>query len=201
MKDSELNKLLRSVRPPERSPEEKSGFPGAVVHQLSRPVRQSSGAGGIGNLRIPLLGVGFAVACLILGFIAGRFPEKQVEAPVVAAGTPDYGKLFKEVALLFPDRLRGVVVRGNEVELLLAEQPERPATNPLLVEICQNGRCRTVLTFSGQKLEVDGHTIEVLAGADDRLIVLADSQVWTSQNPSEIVDGFRINAHYLSAKL
>jgi len=201
MKDSELNKLLRSVRPPERSPEERMEFADGVVRQLSRPVRQSSGAGGIGNMRVPLLGIGFALVCLVLGFLVGRFPEKQVEAPLVAVTAPDYGKLFKEVALLFPDRLRGVVVRGSEVELLLAEHPARPATNPLLVEICQNGRCRTVLTFSGQKLEVDGHTIEVLTGADDRLIVLADSQVWTSQNPAEIVDGFRINAHFLSANL
>ncbi len=201
MKDSELNKLLRSVHPPERSPEERLEFPGEVVRKLSRPVRQSSGVGGIGSLRISLIGIGFALVCLFFGFLVGRLPEKQLEVSVVAVNTPDYGKLFKEVALLFPDRLRGVVVRGNEVELLLAEQPERPASNPLLVEICQNGRCRTVLTFSGQKLEIDGHSIEVLTGADNRLIVLADSQVWTSQNPSEIVDGFRINAHFLSAQL
>jgi hypothetical protein len=201
MKDSELNKLLRSVRPPERSPEEKAVFPAAVVRQLSRPPRRSASGGSDNAWRFPLLGLGFALACLVIGFLVGRFPNKPVEAPVMAVMAPDYGKLFKEVSSLFPDRLRGVVVRGSEVELLLAEQPERPATNPLLVEICQHGRCRTVLTFSGQKLEVDGHSIEVLTGADDRLIVLADSQVWTSQNPGEVVDGFRINAQFLHAKL
>ena len=40
MKDSDLNKLLRSVRPPERSPEGKADFPKEVVRQLSQPSRR-----------------------------------------------------------------------------------------------------------------------------------------------------------------
>ncbi|HEY1171965.1 MAG TPA: hypothetical protein VGH19_11390 [Verrucomicrobiae bacterium] len=201
MKDSELNKLLRSVQPPERSPEEKAEFPGKVVRQLSRPVHQRAKEDAPSS-RLPMWAAGFATVCLAIGFIAGRFPEKPA-APAhgAVAATPDYAKLFKEVATLFPDRLRGVVVRGSEMELVLAEQPERPATNPLLVEICQNGKCKVVITFSGQKLEVDGHSIEVFTGADDRLIVLADNQVWTSQNPSQVVDGFRIHAEVLHAQL
>jgi hypothetical protein len=200
MKDSELNKLLRSVRPPERPPEEKAEFPQEVVRQLSRPVHQQTGNARKAP-RFPLWAVGFATVCLTIGFIVGRMPEKAGPPPVAKVNPPDYAKLFKEVAILFPDRLRGVVVRGNELELILADQPERLATNPLLVEFCQNGRCRTVITFSGQKLEVDGHSIEVLTGTNDKVIVLADNRVWTSQNPKEVVDGFRINAQLLRAQL
>jgi len=200
MKDADLNKLLRSVHPPERSPEEQAGFPQEVVRKLSRPVHQQPAAERP-VAKFPVWALGFATACLVLGFIMGRFPDKPVAPPLATVKTPDYAKLFKEVASLFPDRLRGVVVRNGELELVLADQPELPATNPLLVEICQNGRCRIVITFSGQKLEVDGHSIEVLTGANDRVIVLADNQVWTSQNPKEIVDGFRINAQFLHAQL
>ncbi|MGV3753956.1 MAG: hypothetical protein ACO1QS_01080 [Verrucomicrobiota bacterium] len=200
MKDPELDKLLRSVQPPERSPEEKVEFPQQVIRQLSRPGHHQT-VMVVPKPRFPLWALGFATACLVIGFLVGRFPEPPVQPPVAAVSTPDYAKLFKEVATLFPDRLRGVVVRGDELELVLADQPERLAANPLLVEICQDGRCRTVITFSGQKLEVDGHSIEVFTGTDDRVIVLTDNQLWTSQNPGEIVDGFRINAHFLHAQL
>ncbi len=203
MKDSELNKLLRSVPAPERSAEEKAEFPQEVVRQLSRPSHRQP-VTEQPTRQLPFWALSFATACLVIGFLIGRFPEKQMpvpETPVASVKSPDYAKMLKEVTLLFPDRLRGVVIRGNELELVLADQPERPATNPLLVEICQNGQCRLVITFSGQKLEVDGHSIEVLTGADDRVIVLADNQIWTSQNPQEVVDGFRINAHPLHAQL
>lgn len=200
MKDADLNKLLRSVRPPERSPEERAEFPQEVVRQLSQPVHRHAAAVRPAP-KFPVWALGFATACLVIGFIVGRLPEKPAVPPQAAVTSPDYAKLFKEVSILFPDRLRGVVVRNGELELVLADQPERPATNPLLVEICQGGRCRKVITFSGQKLEVDGHSIEVLTGANDRVIVLADNQVWTSQNPAEVVDGFRINAQFLRAQL
>jgi hypothetical protein len=200
MKDADLNKLLRSVPPPERSPEDQAEFPQEVVRHLSRPVYPQA-ASEKPVPKFPVWALGFATACLMVGFMLGRFPDKPAVPPQAAAQPPEYAKLFKEVASLFPDRLRGVVVRNGEMELILADQPELPASNPLLVEICQAGRCRTVITFSGQKLEVDGHFIEVLAGADDRVIVLADNRVWTSQNPKEVVDGFRINAQFLSAQL
>jgi len=200
MKDADLNKLLRAVHPPQRTAEERAEFPLEVVRQLSRPVHRRTAADRSAS-KFPLWALGFATACLLIGFIMGRFPEKPATLPQAAATTPDYAKLFKEVASLFPDRLRGVVVRNGELELILADQPESPAANPLLVEICQGGQCRKVITFSGQKLEVDGHSIEVLTGANDRVIVLADNQVWTSQNPAEVVDGFRINAHFLHAQL
>ncbi|MCD6050415.1 MAG: hypothetical protein K0Q55_1818 [Verrucomicrobia bacterium] len=200
MKDSELDKLLRSVQPPERSPEEKVAFPQQVIRQLFRPGHQQTVI-VVPKPRFPLWALGFATACLVIGFLVGRFPGPPVQPPGAAVSTPDYAKVFKEVAALFPDRLRGVVVRGDELELVLADQPERLTANPLLVEICQDGRCRTVITFSGQKLEVDGRSIEVFTGTDDRVIVLTDNQLWTSQNPGEIVDGFRINAHFLHAQL
>lgn len=203
MKDSDLDKLLRRVRPPERSPEEREEFPQQVVRQLSRPGHHQPVPEREG-LRLPWWALGFAAACLAVGFLVGRVPEKAVVNPVAAVNkmpTQDYVKLFKEVAVFFPDRLRGVVVRGNELELVLADQPERPASGPLLVEICQGGKCRTVITFSGQKLEVDGHSIEVLTGVNDHVIVLADNLVWTSQNPAEVVDGFQINAQVLKAQL
>lgn len=198
MKDGDLNKLLRTVKVPERSAEERAEFPQEVVRQLSRPGhQQQEGAGNRWSL--PLWALGFATVCLVIGFIVGRMPEKSpaLQSAVPKMNAVEYAKLFKEVATLFPDRLRGVVVRNGEMELILADQPERAMTTPLLVEFCQNGRCRTVITFSGQKLDIDGHTIEVLTGTNDRVIVLADNQVWTSQTPTEVVDGFRIQAQVL----
>lgn len=197
MKDSKLNKLLRSVKPPERSAAERAEFPQEVVRQLSRPGHHQSEGRSPGR-RIPLWALGFATVCLAVGFLVGRFPDKPVAKLAPAVNAPDYAKLFKEVAALFPERLRGVVVRGSEMELVLADQPDRAATNPLLVEICHGGNCRVVITFSGQKLQVDGHSIEVLTGTDDRVIVLADNQVWTSQDPKgKIVDGLHIKAQLL----
>jgi len=200
MNDPELDKLLRSAKVPQQTEEQKAEFPADVVRQLSRPQGRVA-APEVKRPRFSLWATGFALACLVIGFMVGRFPDKPIASPQAAAKAPDYAKLFKEVAVLFPDRLRGVVVRGGEMELVLADQPERTATNPLLVEICHNGLCRTVITFSGQKLDIDGRSIEVLTGANDRVIVLADNQLWTSQNPSQVVDGLRINAHLLQASL
>lgn len=200
MNDLELDKLLRSAKVPQQSEEQKAEFPDEVVCQLSRPQGRVA-APEVKRPRFPLWATGFALACLAIGFMVGRFPDKPIATPQAAAKPPDYAKLFKEVAILFPDRLRGVIVRGGKMELVLADQPERTAANPLLVEICHNGLCRTVITFSGQKLDIDGRSIEVLTGANDRVIVLADNELWTSQNPGQVVGGLRINAHLLQASL
>ena len=73
--------------------------------------------------------------------------------------------------------MRAIVKDERGVRLVLADKPDVPASPPLLVRLCQPQRCRSVITFSGQQVRLDGETIEVLADGHGKVLVVGERSV------------------------
>ncbi|MEW6303294.1 MAG: hypothetical protein AB1705_07480 [Verrucomicrobiota bacterium] len=186
-----LDELLRQAREPKRAAEYWEAFPEKVTARLRREESRRAEAMQPETARGSWLGwgLGLATACLMLGFFLGLWrgrEQKVVQAPPLpATQLEQYRKLFGEIATLFPNRVKAIVIEGNNVQLVLAEQATVPNSTPLWVEICQGGRCRDFITFSGQSVQVNGSSYEVLSDAKENVIVVGNKLVWTSTGVAE----------------
>lgn len=193
MNDSELNDLLRKARVPDRPGTYWEQFPAqaaqrAAAHQRfaalpTRPVWRMA------------WGLGLAAACVALGFIIGL--RKGRDAGAAIHQQAGYQRIFHEVAALFPERLSAIVIEDGQVQLILADDGRIPPSEPLLVEICKDGHCRTFITFSGQQVRLNGDTFDVLRGGEGNVIVAGRNQVWIGGQTQPDASGLAVKARLL----
>lgn len=196
-RDDELNELLRTARVPERTPEYWAEFPDAVARAIRRPAPVHAAAAPRSHAWA--WSVGFAAICLALGFFAGFWRGHAVGFST--AEIAQSRKIYHELAALFPGQLQGVQLDGRAPQLVLAGDAQPPASAPLLVQICHGGNCRRFITFSGQRVAVDGEMFEVLSDAAGHVLVVGERLAWSSGEPRKAVAGYRIRATALGEML
>jgi hypothetical protein len=200
MTDPELDKKLAAARTPDLSPDDDADFPRAVLARLrSAPAAQAASQ----KMWLPRLawGLSFALVFLIIGFAIGHWRGKTE----LATTTPDLladAKVINETLALFPNRIRAIIKNDHGLQLVLSDQPDVPNSTPLFVKICDGKNCSSLVTFSGQELEIAGQKITVLADSHGGVILEGNQFVWSSGMQNLAQNGLRIEARTLSlAKL
>ena len=59
------------------------------------------------------------------------------------------------------------------------------------------GIVRAVVTFSGQEFQIAGERVEVLADAQERVMLVGDRFFWSSAEPNRAAANLHIQAHPL----
>lgn len=194
MNDAELNRILKaaeSPRPPEGYWQD---FPDRLVRQLNRPwpterravrwVPRLAWAGGV------------AVVCMIAGFIFSQ----RFAPPEFAKGNGQLlqsEKLIREVLAMFPQRVRAIVKDESGMQLVLSDEADVPDSTPLWVRICQGKHCTTLVTFSGQELQIAGQKLTVLSDANGSVILMGERFAWASDDPKPGMQNLMIQARAL----
>ena len=81
--------------------------------------------------------------------------------------------------------------------LVLSEKPDVPASPPVFVRICAKTGCRSFITFSGQRVRMNGDEFEILADAQGGVIVVGGQAVWSSAGARSTRLPYRIQAQRL----
>ncbi len=198
MNDSDLNEFLKSARAPERAPEYWDQFPNTVVRRLSQG---SVLAAPTPARKPPLLiwATAFATACLVIGFGTGVWHGRRQASE--ASSLAESARLIREVAALFPQRVRAVISDDAGVRLVLSEQPDVPDSTPLWLRICQGRICQTIVTFSGQEIQLADQSFEVLADAEGHVLLVGRRTVWSSSDPARPWASLKITAKALETVL
>lgn len=194
MNDAELNRLLKSAAPP-RSPEEYwEDFPGRVARQLHRPLPPERFVA-----RWPLRlawAAGVAAVCVAAGFLLGHH-FGQTEMANGNGQVLQNVKLIREVMAMFPNRVRAIVKDEAGMQLVLSDSDDVPASTPLWVKISQGEHSVSLVTFSGQELQIRGQKLTVLSEARGGVLVVGDHFVWASEEAGLGAGDLRIQARPL----
>ena len=222
MNDSELNDLLRRARVPARTAEEWKELAGDTVRTLTStlagdikagrvapraPFRTQPHVSGARGATRPALwpwrsvarwAFAGATACVLCVLALNRRHADRIEPHNDVA---EAQKLFSELNALFPNQLEGVVFDGSTPRLVLAEQTSQNKGTPLFVRLCGSHGCQRVITFSGQRVSLNGESCEVLVDARGHVIVTGERFVWSSGDASSSPGGYRIEAATLAGAL
>jgi hypothetical protein len=193
MNNSELDAKLKAAREPALPADYAEAFPQTVLNQLRsspwKPVRAR-------RFWLPRLVWGAATtACLLIAFALGHW-RGQVERDSgqdVLANV----KLIQETLAMFPNRVRAIVEDGHGLKLVLADQPDVPASMPIYIRICDGKHCSSLVTFSGQEIQIAGQKLTVLSDANGGIILEGNQFVWSSREPVHAGRSLKIEAKNL----
>jgi hypothetical protein len=198
MKNEELNEFLRRAAPPERPVEYWNDFPAHVTRELNRARSMRRPA----RSAVPRLAWAMAIAlgCVLAGYLIG---QNSGNAKVASGnnGLLQNKKFIQELTAMFPDRVRAIVKDESGVQLILSDEPNIPKSVPIWVKICRGQSCTTIVTFSGQELEIAGQNLTVLTDADNRVILAGERFAWTSTGDGRITSDLKIQARPLEFAL
>ncbi len=198
MTDAELNDLLRAARVPERPAEYWQRFPARVVACLPPRAVRTVEAIAVTRPTLPLWKLGWAVTLVgvLVALVFFKYREPPPEHHLAQTR-----KIYAEAVRLFPQQIRAIVIDEAGVRLELAERADLPFAPPVLLRLCKGQRCRSVLTFSGQQVRLDGEGFEVLEDSQQQVWLAGRHAVWSSAEPDRLVSGFRIEARVLESAL
>ena len=194
MTDFDLEKKLQAARVPTRDEDYWESFPRLVSAKLrttstQRPI--------VERHWLPRLAWGgsIAFACLVIGFAIGHWHDRMEKNDPYAL--LQNGKMLHEVLTLFPNRVRAIVQDKNGVQLVLSNQPDVPTSTPIYVHICDGRQCSSLVTFSGQEVQVACQPVTVLSDAQGGIILTGNKFVWSNTERTYAGEHLKIEARNL----
>jgi len=197
MNDQEIDKLLKSARVPEESPE----FCEELAVHVSRTLRQRQRRGerfaaeqpsfAIRNWAIGAAGVtGIALIALLASWDFGSSQSDN--------GFARAEKCFREVESLFPNQLRALVFGADGQHLEVSEKADVPDSPPVYLKICGPKGCQEIVTFSGQQVLVNGDLCDVLLDSAGDILLVGQKLLWSSGSPERALRNYRIEARSMA---
>jgi hypothetical protein len=181
MTNDELDQLLKSAAVPLRDSASEETFPQRVTQSLRKTPAPTESSPVTFKLNFLIWGTGLATACLAVGFLIGfRNGVSRGKDPELA----DAQKYFRELQSLFPNQVRAIIFEKDAPRLLLSETPDVPASSPLFLKICSEKDCRSLVTFSGQRFQLDGEMFEILSDRQGHILLVGKNSVWSSNDPA-----------------
>jgi hypothetical protein len=196
MNNSELNRILKAAKVPERPKEFWTQFPRRVTARLHW---KSTAADARASNWFPRLAWSLAAVgvCLAIGFLAGHRTSRN--DAVAENGLLQNAKVIEEMLAMFPNRVRAVVQDEHGLNLVLSEKDDVPASAPLWVKVCDGKNCSAIVTFSGQDIKVGGQAVTVLADAQGKIILAGDNFLWSNGEPLVAGNHLKIEARTLGS--
>jgi hypothetical protein len=193
MDDSELDKKLKAAREPALDADYQEAFPRLVLAGVgTAPRRQNPPE----RAWLPRLAWGLATAaCLVVAFAAGHWSGRTERATATDALAD--AKLVHETLAMFPNRVRAIVQDERGLNLVLSDRADVPASTPIYVRICEGGRCASLVTFSGQEIQIAGQKLTVLSQADGGIILEGNKFLWSTGQPLYADKNLKIEARNL----
>ena len=212
MKNVELDEVLKRATAPEREAGYWERLPGQVTAEIARrsqasPVHAGTNASPAWDwasafrllVTKPALAAGVAVICLWVSLFLGlwRTQRSLRDDPQLAK----VRKCFHEIEALFPNQIQAIVFDQRGTQLVLAREPNVPASPPLYLKICGPKGCQRFVTFSGQQIGLNGDVFDVLANGRGDVLVVGRRSVWSSSRAGASSGGYQMEAMALESTL
>lgn len=194
MNRTKLESILKQARLPEISGESLEMFPRRVAARLKQnapPVRPR-------RHFAPRLGWAFGMAaCVLIAFAIGHWSGRKQAGTVLMPDSLASLKLIRETLAMFPNRVRAIVEDGHGINLILSDKADVPTSTPIYVRIRNGKQCSSLVTFSGQEVQIAGQKVTVLSDARGGVILAGQDFVWSSTERVYAGNDLKIEAENL----
>jgi hypothetical protein len=194
MNRTELESILKRARLPEIPEESLELFPRRIVARLKQgepPVRPA-------RHFAPRLAWAFGLAtCILIAFAIGHWTGRNQAGTTPVPDTLASLKLIHETLAMFPNRVRAIVQDEHGINLVLSDQPDVPTSAPIYVQINDGKQRSSVVTFSGQQIQIAGQKVTVLSQADGKIILEGSNFLWAEGRTIYADGNLRIEARNL----
>lgn len=191
MNKPELESILKKARLPEIPEESLAMFPRRVVARLKRnepPLRAP-------RHFLPRLAWTFGLAtCIVIAFAIGHRNGRMETKAALATDSLANIKLIHETLAMFPNQVRAIVEDEHGISLVLSDNNDVPASTPIYVRICDGRQCSSLVTFSGQEIQIAGQKITVLSNASGGIILEGNKFVWSNTSRIYASSNLKIEA-------
>jgi hypothetical protein len=194
MKKSELESILKRARLPEISKESSEIFPRRIAARLRSndlPVRA---------MRQRSLHIAWAlglVACVVLAFAIGRWTGRKEPGTILAPDSQTSLKLIHETLAKFPNRVRAILDDEHGLSLILSDNADVPVSTPIYIRIWDGKHYSSLVTFSGQEVQIAGQQVTVLSQGDGGIILEGSKFFWSIGKPVYAERNLKIEARNL----
>lgn len=175
MNNSELNRILKAAKAPERREEFWARFPRRVTARLHWKPALKPSSGRFWRLAWALSAV---TACLVIGFMAGHW--RGHEEAAAENGLLQNAKMIQETFAMFPHRVKAIVQDQHGINLVLSDKEDVPHSTPLWIKICDGKNCAAMVTFSGQEIKLGSKELTVLTDVDGKIILAGENFLWSN---------------------
>ncbi|HEX9046452.1 MAG TPA: hypothetical protein VF988_05445 [Verrucomicrobiae bacterium] len=175
MNDSELDQKLKAAREPVLRAGYQQAFAETVLKNLRSDFPKAT---PMPRRWLPRLAWTVVTAtCIVIAFVVGQWQgqKRRVAGNDILANA----NFVRGTLAMFPNQVRAIVKDERGLNLVLSEQ-NVPASPPIYVRICDGKRCSSLVTFSGQQIQIAGQNVTVLAEADGGIILEGNKFVWSS---------------------
>jgi len=182
MKNDSLNSLLKQARTPEIPADSLETFPREVLLRLKTAETRQNRVSRATPRLLWGWGIAFAAGILVtltLGQMSGWTGKKPGPPEDALANLT----LIRQTMSLFPNRLRAIVQDERGLSVVLSDKDDVAVSSPIYIHICDGKHCDSVVTFSGQEIEVGGRKLTVLSDTQGGVILAGDHFVWSSREP------------------
>jgi hypothetical protein len=196
MNKSELESIMKKARLPEISAESLEMFPRRIASRIKRndpPVH------GTRNLSPHLAWAFGLAACVVIAFTIGRWHGRTEIATIPTTDSLTSIKLIRETLAMFPNRVRAIVEDEHGLNLVLSDDADVPVSSPLYVRICDGKNCSSLVTFSGQEIQIAGQKVTVLSDAQGGIILTGNQFVWSNTERTYAGSHLKIEAKNLGS--
>jgi hypothetical protein len=194
MKKSELESILKRARLPEVSEQSFEMFPRRIVARLKS---NDSPVGATRQRSFRLAWALGMVACVVLAFAVGRWTGRKEPGTILVPDSLAGLKLIRETLAKFPNRVRAIVEDEHGLSLILSDKVDVPVSTPIYVRIWDGKHYSSLVTFSGQEVQIAGQKVTVLSQGDGGIILEGNKLFWASGKPVYAERNLKIEARNL----
>jgi hypothetical protein len=198
MNKPDLDSILKKARLPEIPEESLELFPRRVVARI----KQNEPASHTGRRVAPRLAWAFGLILCIIGAFAlghryGRMEGNMAQTGEQPTDNLADAKFVSETLAMFPNQVRAITEDDHGVSLVLSQKGDVPASPPIYVRICDGKHCSSVVTFSGQEIQIAGQKLTVLSDANGGIILTGNRFVWSNSERIYADNHLKIEARNL----
>jgi hypothetical protein len=133
--------------------------------------------------------------CVLAAFVIGHW-RGQIKAQATTDVLAN-AKVVGETLAMFPHQVRAIMEDERGLSLVLSKSDNVPASTPIYVRICDGKDCSSLVTFSGQEIQIAGQKITVLSDAQGGIILMGNDFAWSSRDRAYAKNGLKIDAKNL----